>query len=229
MALFFVVCLSLGILVTVKAVRAVKSGVERAGVQVRRSVDEAALRAKATRPDIVGDVVRTRLELRRSIDGTRRELEARVATDSSLSESLSLLDQLHDHARQLDRELGLLEAEPDSRRVRVALPQLRERVDIVRESADSLRHAAQDRARRFDEEGLAALRQQISVEAGALRSWSDDQEPLAAAEPSKERESEPSSGRAMGSDPKRALGRDQADRTEGTGLNFSKDWPSQSA
>lgn len=171
-ALLFVLFVVLGVIAAVKTVRAVERGVERTGAQVRRTVEETALKARSAQPGPVGELARTRLELRSSIDGTRRALEAGVARDPSLSEALGLLDRLHDHARQLDGELRLLmEREPDRARVAQRLPEARERVARIRESADSLRFAAQDRAREHDAEGLAALRDQIEVESGALRHW----------------------------------------------------------
>nr|WP_243274872.1 hypothetical protein [Streptomyces albus] len=164
--------LAFGAIVTVRAVRAVKRGVERTGAQVRRTVEETTLKARTAQPGPVGEAARLRLELRSSIDGTRAALEAGARQDPGLSEALGLLDQLHEHARQLDGELRLLmEREPDRARISARLPEARERVRHIKESADSLRFAAQDRASRFDSEGLSALRDRIDVEAGALRHW----------------------------------------------------------
>lgn len=173
-ALLFVLCVVLGIYLTVRTVRAVKNGVERTGAQVRRTVEETTLKAKGAQPGPVGELARTRLELRRSIDSTRAALEPAAAADSSLQEALGLLDRLHGHARQLDGELQLLmDREPDRARIAEQLPGARERVAHIRQSADSLRFAAQDRARSLDTDGLAALRDQIDIESGALRGWQD--------------------------------------------------------
>lgn len=172
LALLVVVCVALGIVATVRTVRAVKRGVERTGAQVRRTVEETTLKARTAQPGPVGEIARVRMELRSSIDSTRRALEAGAADDPSLREALSLLDRLHDHARQLDGELRLLmEGEPDRARIAERLPDVRKRVGTIRESADSLRFAAQERAQQFDAEGLAALRAQIEIESGALRTW----------------------------------------------------------
>lgn len=174
LALLVVVCVALGIVATVRTVRAVKRGVERTGAQVRRTVEETTLKARTAQPGPVGEVARVRMELRSSIDSTRRALEAGAADDPSLREALGLLDRLHDHARQLDGELRLLmEREPDRARIAERLPDVRERVGTIRESADSLRFAAQERAQQFDAEGLAALRAQIEIESGALRTWQE--------------------------------------------------------
>lgn len=172
LALLFTLFVVLGVVVTLRVVRAVRRGVERTGVQVRRTVEETTLKARGAQPGPVGEAARLRLQLRSSIDGTRQVLEAGVASDPSLRESLTLLDQLHEHARQLDGELRtLMEGEPDRARLAERLPEARERSASIRESADALRSAAQERASRHGAEGLDALRQQIDIESGALRHW----------------------------------------------------------
>ncbi|MDK1474370.1 hypothetical protein QNO07_13215 [Streptomyces sp. 549] len=172
--LMFLCAVVVGVLAVVKVVRAVGRGVDRAGTEVRRGVEETALRVKSAQPGPIGQAARARLELRSSIDGTRRALTAASAHDPSLSEAMGLLDRLHDHARILDRELGsLMEQEPDRSRLAELLPDARRRVASIKESADSLRFAAQDRVRRYDAEGLDAVRSQIEIESGALRHWDD--------------------------------------------------------
>lgn len=174
LALLFLVFATLGIVVTVRAVRAVKRGVERTGVQVRRGVEDASLKARSMQPGPVGEVARIRLELRSSIDSTRKVLETGATDDPSLQEAVRLLDRLHDHARQVDGELHtLMQGEPDRTRIAQQLPDVRSRVTRIKESADSLRFAAQDRARRFDADGFASLREQIDIESGALRHWEE--------------------------------------------------------
>ena len=168
----FLVFVTLGVVVTVRATRAVKRGVERTGAQVRRTVEETTLKARAMQPGPVGEVARVRMELRSSIDSTRAALEAGAQDDPALTEAISLLDQLHEHARQLDGELRrLMEGEPDRARIAARLPDARDRMKHIKESADSLRFAAQDRARQFDAEGLDDLRGRIDIETGALRHW----------------------------------------------------------
>lgn len=172
LALFFVLVVVLGIIATVKTVRAVKRGVSRTGRQLRQTVEETTLKARAAQPGPVGELARIRVELRSSLDSTRAALTAGLRTDPSLKEALGLLDRLQDHARQLDGELRMLMAgEPDRGRIAAQLPQARSRAERIRHSADSLRWAAQDRARSLDEEGLAALDTQIEIETGALRDW----------------------------------------------------------
>ncbi|MFG3257967.1 hypothetical protein [Streptomyces sp. NPDC048172] len=177
-AVLFVLFVVLGAVVTVRAVRAVKRGVERTGTQVRNTVEETSLKARSMQPGPVGEVARVRLELRSSIDSTRRALETAASDDPSLQEAVGLLDRLHDHARQLDGELRvLMEREPDRARVAERLPDARERMTAIKESADSLRFAAQDRARRSSPEELASLREQIEIESGALRHWEPAEPP----------------------------------------------------
>ncbi|HEV7625044.1 MAG TPA: hypothetical protein VGO89_00940 [Streptomyces sp.] len=177
LALLFVLFVTFGVIAAVRVGRAVHRGVERTGSQVRRTVEETTLRAKSAQPGPVGELARKRLELRSSIDGTRRALDSGVTRDPSLQEAIGLLDRLHEHARQLDGELQLLmEREPDKARTAARLPEVRERVARIKESADSLRFAAQDRAREHDADGLNSLREQIEIESGALRHWQDAQE-----------------------------------------------------
>lgn len=190
--------------VVVRGVRAAKRALERTGREVRRSLSETTLKAKATQPGVVGDTARLRKELRRSLDSTRAVLTADSTDDPALRESLALLDQLQGHARQLDRELGsLMDGEPDRARIAARLPELRERSQRIRSSADSLRFAAQDRARHHDADALGDLHQQIDLEASALRHWAPavtepaDAEP-AVGERAKRRLSKPHKGRPQG-------------------------------
>ncbi|PWI43076.1 hypothetical protein [Streptomyces sp. ICBB 8177] len=169
--LFLLTLFALGVVATVKTVRAVRRGVERTGAQARRVVTETTLRAKRAQPGAFGELASMRLSLRQSIIGTREALEGSVADDPSLKEALGLLERLREHAHALDDELRALEREPDRARVGARLPELRERTERVTHSADSLRWAAQDRARQFADDELAALGRQIELEAGALRHW----------------------------------------------------------
>ncbi|WP_431780310.1 hypothetical protein [Streptomyces chumphonensis] len=179
-SLIFLALVVLGAIATVKAARAVRGGVQRTTTEVRRTIDTTALRARSAQFGPVGELARARLELRSSIDSTRRELTAARSGDSSLAEAAALLDRLHEHALGLDREMGaLMDREPDRARIAAQLPELRSRAQEIRESADSLRFAAQDRARRHQGEELGTLRDQIAIESGALRHWDPPQQPLA--------------------------------------------------
>jgi hypothetical protein len=175
LALFSLLVLSfvaLGVVAAVRTARAVRRGVERTSLEARRRVEETTLKArKYTQPGPAGDLAGLRLALRTSITGTREALEPGVATDASLGEALELFGRLREHAKELDAELRLLEREPDKSRIAARLPELRERAHRITHSSDSLRWAAQDRARRFADDDLAALGRQIEVEAGALRHW----------------------------------------------------------
>lgn len=170
-ALFMVIGVVLGGILLVKAVRTVRRHAERTSAQARRMVEETTLKARRAQPGAAGELAALRLELRSSMTVTRQALESGVVGDPSLKEALGLLDRLRLHAHALDDELRLLEREPDKGRIAARLPGLRERTDRVAHSADSLRWAAQDRARQFDDDDLAALGRQIEVEAGALRHW----------------------------------------------------------
>ncbi|MFR9674759.1 hypothetical protein [Streptomyces sp. TR06-5] len=168
----FVLFTTLGIVVTVRTARAVRRGVERTSSQVRRTVEDTALKARTAQPGPVGEAARIRLELRASFDSTRAALESGASDDPGLREAAALLEQLHGHARRLDEELRLLtEREPDRERIAARLPEARERAASLRRSSDSLRFAAQDRAREYDADSLDALRNRIEIESGALRGF----------------------------------------------------------
>ncbi|MGW2558836.1 hypothetical protein ACWCXB_06215 [Streptomyces sp. NPDC001514] len=173
LALLFVAFMALGVYVSVKAIGAAKRGVDRTITQARRTVEDTTLRAKSLgQAGVAGELAQLRLHLRTSMKATQDALAAGVAEDPSLKESVGLFERLSVHGRDLDDELRRLEREPDRSRVVERLPELRERVERITHSAESLRWAARDRARAFAEDDLAALSAQIDVEAGALRDWS---------------------------------------------------------
>ena len=171
-ALLFVLFLVLGAYATVKAVGAAKRGVDRTITQARRTVEDHTLRAKSmVQPGPAGEVAQLRLKLRTSMRATQDALHAGVAEDESLKESLALFERLSAHGHELDAELRRLESEPDRATLAERLPALRERTETITRSADSLRWAARDRARRFADDDLDSLSTQIDMEAGALRHW----------------------------------------------------------
>jgi hypothetical protein len=172
LALLFVAFVALGVYVTVKVVKATKRGVERTVTQARRTVEETTLRAKSYGQAGVGsELAQLRLSLRTSMRATQDALHAGVAEDTSLSESLALFRRLSTHGHELDDELKRLEREPDRAAVASLLPGLRERTERITHSAESLRWAARDRARKFADDDLDSLSSQIDMEAGALRHW----------------------------------------------------------
>ncbi|TLQ45960.1 hypothetical protein [Streptomyces marianii] len=188
LALLFVAFVTLGVYVGVKALGAAKRGVDRTIGQARRTVEDTALRAKSFgQVGLVGELAQLRLRLRTSMRATQEALHAGVAEDASLRESIGLFERLSVHGRELDEELRRLEREPDRGRTAERLPQLRERVERITHSAESLRWAARDRARSFAEDDLESLTTQIDVEAGALRDWSraEPMWPESAEEPSR--------------------------------------------
>ncbi|WP_151773186.1 hypothetical protein [Streptomyces abyssomicinicus] len=171
-AVIFLLLVSLAAWGTVKAVGAARRGVDRTITQARRSVEDTTLRARSlAQPGPVGELAELRLKLRTSMRATQQALEAGSADDGSLKESLGLFERLGAHGRELDGDLKRLESEPDRATLAERLPGLRERTEQIVSSADSLRWAARDRARRFAEDDLESLSAQIDVEAGALRHW----------------------------------------------------------
>ncbi|MFF4268768.1 hypothetical protein [Streptomyces sp. NPDC001536] len=171
-ALLFVLFLVLGVYATVKVVGAAKRGVDRTITQARRTVEDHTLRAKSfAQPGPAGELAQLRLKLRTSMRATQDALHAGVAEDESLKESLALFQRLSAHGHELDGELRRLESEPDRATLTERLPGLRERTEQITHSADSLRWAARDRARRFADDDLDSLSSQIDMEAGALRHW----------------------------------------------------------
>ncbi|MEW2471958.1 hypothetical protein AB0919_44445 [Streptomyces sp. NPDC046994] len=174
--LLFVLCVVLGAYATVKAIGAAKRGVDRTIAQARRTVEETTLRARTlAQPGPAGEIAALRLTLRTSMRATQDALHAGVAEDESLKESLGLFNRLSAHGYELDAELKRLEIEPDRGTVASRLPELRERTERITHSADSLRWAAHDRARRFADDDLDILSAQIDVEAGALRHWTTEE------------------------------------------------------
>jgi len=175
-ALLFVLCVVLGVYATVKAIGAAKRGVDRTIAQARRTVEDTTLRAKTfAQPGPAGELAQLRLKLRTSMRATQDALYAGIAEDESLKESLGLFKRLSAHGQELDAELKRLEAEPDRSALASRLPELRERAERITQSADSLRWAVHDRARRFADDDLDTLSSQIDVEAGALRHWTKEQ------------------------------------------------------
>ncbi|MFI6933031.1 hypothetical protein [Streptomyces sp. NPDC050287] len=171
-ALLFVLFVALGAYATVKVVGAAKRGVDRTITQARRTVEDHTLRAKSfAQPGPAGEIAQLRLKLRTSMRATQDALHAGVTEDESLKESLGLFERLSAHGQELDADLRRLESEPDRATLTERLPGLRERTERITKSADSLRWAARDRARRFADDDLDSLSTQIDVEAGALRHW----------------------------------------------------------
>ncbi|MEU7716794.1 hypothetical protein [Streptomyces tibetensis] len=191
-ALLFVLFLGLGVYATVKAVGVAKRGVDRGISQARRTVEDHTLRAKSfVQPGAPGELAQLRLKLRTSMRATQDALHAAVAEDPSLKESVGLFERLSVHGRELDEELRRLESEPDRAALTERLPGLRERTERITHSADSLRWAARDRARRFADDDLDTLSAQIDLESGALRHWTEP-EPQSAQRSASAQQSAPS-------------------------------------
>ncbi|QMU75562.1 hypothetical protein GXW83_07255 [Streptacidiphilus sp. PB12-B1b] len=154
------------------AVVKTRQAVQQAAPQARRAVEDVAIKARSlTRGGAHGRVAALRTEIRGALTSSRRVLEAGSGADAQLSEALTLLARLEQHAAQLDAELRLLEREPDPKRVEGRYQAVRDRADRIIHSASSLRWAAQDRMHRFADEDLARLGDECEAEAGALRHW----------------------------------------------------------
>ncbi|MFG3494076.1 hypothetical protein [Streptomyces sp. NPDC047928] len=174
LALLFVALVALGVYASVKAVQAAKRGVDRTINQARRTVEDTTLRAKSFgQVGAAAELAQLRLSLRTSMRATQDALEAGAVEDASLKESLELFRRLSAHGHELDEDLKRMERDPDKARVAAHLGDVRERTRQITQSADSLRWAARDRARKFAEDDLTSLSSQIDMEAGALRHWSD--------------------------------------------------------
>jgi hypothetical protein len=168
----FLAFLALAVVATARTVKAVRRTVSRGSAQARRVVEDNRLRARRyTLTGPAGELAQLRLDLRASIDSTFAALEDGRTEDPSLAEAASLFARLNDQARALDGELRLLEREPDRSRLAERLPGLADRTQRITHAADSLRWAAQDRARRFADDELTGLSRDIELEADALRHW----------------------------------------------------------
>ncbi|MFF5478291.1 hypothetical protein ACFY5C_13270 [Streptomyces sp. NPDC012935] len=177
-ALLFVLFVVLGVYATVKVVGAAKRRVDETITHARRTVEDGTLRAKSfAQPGAAGELAQLRLKLRTSMRATQDALHAGVSEDESLKESLGLFQRLSAHGHELDAEMRRLESEPDRATLAERLPDLRERTERVVKSADALRWAARDRARRFAADDMDTLSAQIDLEAGALRHWQTTESP----------------------------------------------------
>ncbi|MFC4514630.1 MULTISPECIES: hypothetical protein [Streptomyces] len=223
-ALICALVVALAVIATVKAVRTVKRGVDQAVTQARRTVEDTRLKARQfTQTGPAGEVAELRLSLRTSMRATQEVLREGRKDDASLTESLALFDRLSAHGRELDDDLRKLETEPDRERLAACLPDLRERTKQITHSADSLRFAAQDRARQFSGDELSLLSEQIRMETGALRHWESDD--AGAGEESKGAEA--GGGEAKGAEAKAAESKGAAAKAERpaiSGRDASRQW-----
>ncbi|MFD9204978.1 hypothetical protein ACFVZM_01695 [Streptomyces sioyaensis] len=186
LGLLFVLFVVAGVFVAVKAAQAAKRGVDRTVAQARRTVEDTGLRARQlAQPGVVGELAQLRLSLRTSMRATQDVLHSGSTDDASLSEAIGLFERLSAHGHELDDDLKRLEREPDRATIAARLPELRERTERITHSAESLRWAARDRARKFADDDLASLSDQIDVESGALRHWTRAEE-TGAADPLRE-------------------------------------------
>ncbi|MEU3097853.1 hypothetical protein ABZ690_24510 [Streptomyces sp. NPDC006967] len=207
-ALLFVLFVVLGVYATVKVVGAAKRSADRHITQARRTVEDHTLRAKAfAQTGPAGEIAQLRLRLRTSMRATQDALESAVTEDESIRESLGLFQRLSAHGHELDGELRRLESEPDRATLSTRLPELRERIERVTGSADSLRWAARDRAHRFAGDDLDSLSEQIDMETGALRHWTTtEQQPTPPPWPEAPAADAPAAGQTWPDTPESAAG-----------------------
>jgi HAMP domain-containing protein len=155
--------------------RAVRRRIDRHAPRVRGLVEDAASKARSyTLTGGAGEAARMRSSVRRSLDQTRRVLEAGYAQDGQLSDAVALLRRLDGFAQALDTDLRLAEREPDKARVERELPTLKDRADRIEHAAASLRWAVQDRERHLGEDELERLGIEVDREAAALRAYADE-------------------------------------------------------
>ncbi|MFE7544931.1 hypothetical protein [Streptomyces platensis] len=229
--LLFVLFVLAGVFVTVKAVKAAKRGVDRTVAHARRTVEDTTLRARQlAQPGVVGELAQLRLSLRTSMRATQEVLYGGSPDDASLSEAIGLFERLSAHGHELDDELKRLEREPDRATIGTRLPDLRERLERITHSAESLRWAARDRARKFADDDLASLSDQIDVESGALRHWTrveDATDPLRDPVPDRPESAGPSRPESAGPGETKTPGREQA--TDGPVRSGAAAGPSDAA
>ncbi|MGC0414589.1 hypothetical protein [Embleya sp. AB8] len=175
-AIFVLVGVVVGLLTMAR--RAVRRRIDRHAPRVRGLVEDATSKARAyTLTGGSAEAARLRGSVRRSLDHTRRVLEAGYAHDAQLSEAVALLRRLDEFAKALDTDLKMVEREPDRARVDRELPGLKERAERIEHAAGSLRWAVQDRERHLGEDELDRLGADVEREAAALRAYADEHRP----------------------------------------------------
>ena len=172
-ALLFVLFVALGAYATVKVVGAAKRGVDRTITQARRTVEDHTLRARVLRPAGPGRGAGPAPAEAAHLDAGhpggaaggrgRGRVPQGVPRPSSSASART--------AASWTTNSSAWSPSPTGPRSPSGCPTLRERTERVIKSADSLRWAARDRARRFADDDLDTLSAQIDVEAGALRHW----------------------------------------------------------
>jgi hypothetical protein len=144
-----------------EAVRATR----RVGVRLSDRARSSVL-AHGTGP--AAEAARLRRDMDRAVAGARRALTAAASVGAPTGDARSLLARLELAARSVDGELRVVEAHPDSARLRPAMAGPRERAALVRSAAaelvDGLLAAAG-----YDADDLALLHTACLIEAEALR------------------------------------------------------------
>ena len=114
------------------------------------------------------EAARLRRDMDRAIAGARRALAAAASVGAPTGDARSLLARLELAARSVEGELRVIEAHPDSARVRPAVAGPRERAALVRSAAAALVDGLVDAAG-HDADDLRLLHTACLIEAEALR------------------------------------------------------------
>ncbi len=144
-----------------RAVRAARSVGVRLSDRARSS-----MLAYGTGP--AAEAARLRRDMDRAVAGARRAFAAAASVGATTGDARSLLARLELAARSVDGELRVIEAHPDSARVRPAVAGPRERAALVRSAAAELVDGLLDAAG-HDADDLALLHTACVIEAEALR------------------------------------------------------------
>ncbi len=144
--------------------RAVRAA-HRVGVRLSDRARSSVL-AHGTGP--AAETARLRRDMDRAVAGARRALTAAASVGAPTGDARSLLARLELAARSVDGELRVIEAHPDSARVRPAVAGPRERAALVRSAAAELVDGLLDAAG-HDADDLALLHTACVIEAEALR------------------------------------------------------------
>ena len=144
-----------------RAVRAAR------GVGVRLS-DRARSSMLAYGTGPAAEAARLRRDMDRAVAGARRAFAAAASVGAPTGDARSLLARLELAARSVDGELRVIEAHPDSARLRPALTGARERAALVQSAAAALVDGLLAAAG-HDADDLALLHTACVIEAEALR------------------------------------------------------------
>jgi hypothetical protein len=146
-------------------VRRAVCAARRAGARLSHRAG-STLRAYGTGP--AAEAARLRRDMDRAVACSRRAFAAAASVGAPTGDVRSLLARLELAARSVDAELRVVEAHPDSARLRAAVAGPRERAALVRSAAAELVDGLLDAAG-HDADDLGLLHTACVIEAEALR------------------------------------------------------------